>query len=948
MKLKLKIIKRVISLFLAVLLFINPLVVPLVYAEGEATDTPTPTPELFVSPAPTNDLPLIEEPTQAPEEPTPTPQSTINSGDANSSTTNDTTVNTNEDTVNGSITTPDGDCSVPGGQSNCPGDIDIGNDNLASVSGTADSSAGTGENNGSNTDGDVDITTGDATASGQMKSDINSNMVIATGSPTLTPTSTPSAGQSSDQSQTSSDSQGSQPETKELTVTNENDGTVSNTGEVTAKTGNNVASENLGNVDLKTGDALAWANLINLLNMNIVGSNFAVLFIDVKDGSQDIDLNEIWKQLEAQSAANSVFLVGDQSSPNLQLIIQNKNDATLENNLSVCALSGNNLANQNNSASIDTGNATALANITNVVNTNILGSKFLFGIINITGQFKGNLILPRPEMFTGVGNSAIGGANIDFSNQNIARVSDSLSSSASTGDDQAVDNGGSSSVDTGNATSYVNDLSLINFNLFMNNWFYLMINNLGNWNGKTLSWSDPTSVEQQSTPSQTYQVEGGQLPSTEDPKAISEEVPESVFENKNTANICNKVKVLASTGNNQANENANDASIKTGNAKAGLNLINLINLNVLASRWFMSLVNVLGNWNGNAIFAYPDLAVSLSDGPSSVGLGESFAYQLSFNNQGYDDAPDVLLKMQFPKGLTYEGDTSGVSANCSVRECSWHVGNLKKSQAGSFEVKVKLDPNFLSIEETSFFGKLVPKVYAAENSESFIVKALITTSLPESNNANNVSDKTTEVRLPATSGVDVSQSNAVDQRLPKLQISAKNNINDFVYPGDTVTFEILVKNTGEVRSENTYLDHSLYDGLPEDFGQAQIKIGTIEPGKTAKVTFGMVIKEGQNYHNGSYHTQSLAAGFAPNGSKVVSDSVRLDFNIHLKNIASLFEVQAIENHEEEKVLGMATENKCPVAQDNILPFILLFILSSLWIVDRSKRLSHKYLMEQND
>ncbi|MEK7067799.1 MAG: hypothetical protein AAB956_02275, partial [Patescibacteria group bacterium] len=113
---------------------------------------------------------------------------------------------------------------------------------------------------------------------------------------------------------------------------NENNGLVSNKANVSATTGSNFAGENLGNVDLKTGDAVSWVNLLNVLNTNVVDGNFEILTIDVKgDNNDEINLNELWKQLQEKS---------DENSSNFHFVIANNNNAELKNNLNVYALSG--------------------------------------------------------------------------------------------------------------------------------------------------------------------------------------------------------------------------------------------------------------------------------------------------------------------------------------------------------------------------------------------------------------------------------------------------------------------------------------------------------------------------------------------------------------------------------------------------------------------------------
>jgi len=986
----LKKFQKALSLLLAVLILVNPLVVPVAYAEGEndAGATPTPTAEVSPSPAPTDQAPTDRSPTptdQAPSStdssnqgsevtpspspatqtitpspeptqtptppaesenlsPTPTPQSTITTGNADASSQTDTTVNKNQDMVSGDISTPTGSCTPPEGQTNCPNDINISNNNQATVSGATDSLANTGDNQESGSGGDATITTGDATASGQMLNDINSNTVVATPSSTSTPTPTTTLAPESNSSESTPTPTS---EVKNLEINNENDGKVTNGANISANTGGNLASENLGNVDLKTGDALAWLNLINFLNTNIVGSNFEFLVLDVKDDSGEINLNELWKKLQEQSSSDSIFLVGDQSSPNMRLIIRNENKATLENNINVCATTGNNQANQNNSAQVNTGDATALANVTNIVNTNVLGSNFFFGIINITGQFKGNLILPRPERFLGVGSSGVSGTATIFANQNSASVSDTLSSSANTGNNQVNNNGGNNTISTGDANASSRDLSLINLNLYQNDWFYLLMNVLGEWNGKTYSWSNPEVVEKTTGSSQAYEAGGQSSATANSPEVSSTDIGSTLpvdFQNQNTADVRNNVNVSASTGENQANGNANGSSLKTGNAKASLNLLNLINLNILASRWFMGLVNVLGNWSGNMIYAYPDLAVSLSGSPDEVAPGDLFEYTLNFVNQGYDDAGGVTLKMDFPRGLNYEGDDSGIPASCDSQSCRWVVGSLKRDEGGSFKVKVKLDPNFFDLNQVSFWQKIIPQVYAAEEQSSFIVQAEIITSEPESNQDNNISAKQTMVVEKADSSGN-REDNSVDQRQPILEITVKNNVNDFVYLGDTVSFEVTVENKSDVPAYNAVFLQKLYNHVPGDLGTIRIPLGTINPGKKGKLTFGILLKKESTLEAGNYYTLATVEGNAPNGNLVTSNQARTDFKVRLKEISSLLPQSVLAKEwDEESILGASSQ--CPTPSENIFPYVMLFVLSSLWIVEKSRKFSRRLLLKK--
>jgi len=878
--------------------------------------------------------------------------------------------------VNGSLTTPPGTCTPLEGETSCPGDIGIGNSNQANISGTTDSSANTGGNQESGSGGSASIDTGDATASGEMKNDVNGNTVTATESSTLTPTPTctldecasltpsptptlegqPQASQTA--SQTSSGSPGSLEsptptlEVKNLEVNNENNGKVANDADVSAQTGNNMASENVGGVDINTGDALAWANILNLINTNIVGSNFETVFIDINDESNgEVDLNELWKELQKMQGTDNIELTSIAGSKTLRLTIKNSNKADLENKVNVSAGTGGNEANDNASADVNTGDATALANVTNLVNTNLLGSKFFFGVINMFDQYKGNIILPRPERFLSSGSAPEGG-NANFNNQNTATVEDVMKVMADTGNNTANSEEGENSISTGDANAVANNFSLLNLNIFQNDWFYLLLNALGNWQGKIDSWQAPGIVEENDEPVQSFSVGMGTVQGETQPQDVVDESHENNsllnFQNENRASVKNDINVTAATGGNSASGNEKGATIQTGKAKAIANLINLVNLNILGGRWFMGLMNVLGNWSGNLVFAYPDTTVTLS-GPEEVAPNDTFSYSVNYKNQGYDEAQGVVIRFEMPQGLDYQGDTSGLSPACSNQTCSWEIGNLGRDASGSFVIRVKLAPNFFDLQKLSWWEKLIPRAYAAENVGSFVVKVLVETADPESDSQNNSSTKTTSIMVPEIGGGDFNQpsgsNDQLDQRQPILEVTAENNVGEFVYPGDIVTFQITVWNKGEVPAKDAFLTQALYDGVPYGFGKAKIQIGTIDPGRKVKVSFGFKLSDEGILDAGPYHTYAQVFGYAPNGDLVSSNQARTDFNLHLRQIASVFEARAAAE-EEVKVLGV--ESECPKPKDNVLPYVLLLALSSLWIVDRSRKLTEMYLTKKDE
>lgn len=926
-----KIFKRLLAIVVVVFLVLNPLLFPVaVYAQettegGQESTQPTPTPTPTTETSTTN----------SEVTPTPTPQSTITTGDASSSSEVDTTANTNQDTISGEITTPPGDCNPPEGETSCPPGTEITNNNVADVGDSATSSASTGENSISGTSGDASITTGEATASGSIENEVNTNIVE------LEPDQEGEAG-----AEVSED--------PALTVDNQNQATVSAQEDVSASTGENQASGNAGNAEIKTGNALAYGNIFNLINTNIVGTNFVILVLNLVDQAGDIDLNKIWKEILTQEE-NQIFSPLPENSSDLTILVANQNQADLETNLDVEAFSGGNQASGNGGvAIIKTGNATALANVVNLVNTNLLGSVFFLGIINIFDSFTGNLILPRPERFVTnlpppeegqVGATSLeNGGGSSFINQNEAELEGEVSTQASSGENELLGNASGSSLTTGNAKSAAQSFSVANLNVQRNNWFFMAINNLGSWLGYVLGWSAPGAVETTDTESNVYNIgleegvgeQNGQTGS-EIGDGASESIIPLTFINENKAKVKNKISATAQTGQNEASGNQY-ASVETGRATALANLFNLVNLNILGGRWFLGLANILGDWQGNAVFAYPDVQITVDDGQDKVAPGDFLEYTVSFQNQGYDEAQGVVVQLELPAGTSYISDTLGVTPQVLGNTYTFGVGNIPAGMGGSFKVRVEVDENYSGPSEVSFWSKIIPKALAAEEEfkGNLVVNVSIVTQDPESNTGNNSFSDTNQVFAPVSTS---SSSDFIDNPgEPKLEITAWNNVGEFVYPGDTVTFELIVKNTGTGPAYESVLTQKMFDDDPQSLGDVQLNLGKIESGKRVKITFGLALTK--DLPPALYHTVAKVTGKTPKGQEVTSNSAETQFEVWPKG-AIFPQVLAAETQwaGEAKAQGEPVAPSCTLAkpEKDWLPYILVALLATLWLTDWLRR-----------
>jgi hypothetical protein len=941
---------KFVSLVLSFCMVFNPLFVPVVYAQDAESGNEEVVEIVEVVDEQILDEELPEQEEQEQEEEVvggecvdgcndEIVENNIETGDADSNSQIETVVNQNEDIVPGEMES-EGECDLPVGQTTCEEDVIVANENTVEATSSASSDSDTGDNEILHTSNDSSIETGDADSTSDLETQVNTNVVVFddTGVGTTFPEEikTEDEDQSTDSAQLEVNLEGDNG--ADVVVVNDNKAELNNDTSASSDTGENQASGD-EDVSIDTGDAVAVGNNVNLVNTNIVSSEFAVFVENYLDGcNEDIDLNALWQEL-IQTYEEGLYLAGESESNNF--LVSNTNDAQLENNLNVEANTGENTTSGNRSAEIETGDAIALANLVNVVNLNIIGSNFLFPIINIFKEFNGNLVLPTPESFISQANSG-NEDNYLFINNNEAEIDNAVSSYSDTGGNSA-NNNLASTIETGDATSKSNSNTLVNANIVSSSWFHLLVNSLGDWNGFIKSWQDPEAVEQFEEESLELSLQGNELVENEGEKQSSSN-DTAVVLNNNKAQLESTVNAIATTGGNEASNNV-ESEIKTGDATALANLVNLVNINMLGSNWFFGLVNVLGDWNGDIVFAYPDAEVVLTQ----LDQTESnlIDYVLEYRNIGYGDADDVSVSFRLPAGARYISDTSGLQLVRDGDICIWKVGSVAPKDGSSFTITVEIVESEVFEEELSFFEKLIPQAYAAEETQEkdVVFEALITTTDTESNMDNNSSAFTTTIyRLVGeeSTGTQDRENQTeefnfdIDHRQPDLQVSVWNNVNEYVYNGDTVTFEITIENVSDVTSYDTVLYHSLYDGLPEDIGTAIFDVGDLLPGEVKTLSFGMYLSEDQDViWPGNYRTESQAFGFAFDGGEISSNLALSHFTIKGVIVPQVYGAIDMMGGKEGEVL--AVENSCPTLPpqtEDMLPYLLLFMVSSLGLIER--------------
>lgn len=191
-----------------------------------------------------------------------------------------------------------------------------------------------------------------------------------------------------------------------VAVSNNNTAEVENMVAVGADTGGNAATSTDGAL-IDTGNAVADANVVNQVNTNLFGGTSLYILLRVHgDWSGNIfglPPGLAWSQTAAGIEIYSTGEGADTNPPRYQsLTATNDNTASISNNISVYALTGENqVSAEGGDALIETGDAYAAANVVNVANTNVIGQNWMLAVFNIFGNWSGNLSFGRPDLWVG-------------------------------------------------------------------------------------------------------------------------------------------------------------------------------------------------------------------------------------------------------------------------------------------------------------------------------------------------------------------------------------------------------------------------------------------------------------------------------------------------------------------------------------------------------------------
>lgn len=376
---------------------------------------------------------------------------------------------------------------------------------------------------------------------------------------------------------------------------------ISNTLNQTAKSGNAAVTLNTTGGNALSGNATNMANVLNLLMSSAAPlQNGLATFTQNIYGDVQGDILIDPSQLPSSASLSS------NNAPN-NLTINSKATGVINNNITLDSTSGDATVSQNTTGgNATTGNANAVADIMNVINSVIGSGSSFMGTVNIFGNLDGDILMPpdtlnsllasggSPTIVTQGPNSPInseGDNTLNAKLTNNTNINNLVNLSAVTGAAQVSNNTAAGNATTGNAETNLTVLNLTGQQIIGKDAVLVFVNVLGKWVGMIVN--APSGA--------TSAALGGGITTAgpNSPIAINGDSTTNLnYENNSSIN--NNVNASALSGNALVTSNTRAGNAASGNATASVNLLNISSSSLSLSNWLGILfINVFGSWNGS-------------------------------------------------------------------------------------------------------------------------------------------------------------------------------------------------------------------------------------------------------------------------------------------------------------------------------------------------------------
>lgn len=673
------------------------------------------------------------------------------------------------------------------------------------------------------------VTTGDATAVLGAENIVNTNIgdVVPSGADATTTPDTAVV----------SDAAPSDPQN--IVNDSENDARVENEGTTTATTGENAAGS-AGNATIVSGDAVATASVLNLVNTNIFNSTGFIAFLSNLFGSFDsVDLRSLPVYTDDRADSNTCTIFGCGNMMSVNANITSSSTANIFNNIFVRAFSGGNTASTtgNGNGMIDTGDAFASANVVNVANTNIVDSNYMMLVFNNFGDWDGDFIFPSSEFFENKflgsegsvgGNIPITSASTTFDNANAADITTFSTTTAASGDNSAATGDGATTVLSGNSNSTTNVLNHVNNNVYGGSSMAVIFRVHGNWNGSVFSlppgvaWSETENgiafwSEEAGGAGFGMGAGGGSSDLAIADTTTSGATVATDAKNTNSATIKNNVEVYALTGENKVETEGGAATIKTGNAYAGTNVVNVVNTNLFGTNWILAIIDIFGDWTGNISFGQPDLWLGgwIKSANNPLAPHDNLEYHYTIANRGDTDATHVRLTTHVDERLVYLSD-GGTWGSDGIY---WDLGTIPAG--GSVDVMYQ--------------GEV--RGHVPFGTTAFSSSASVAAYEPDANPDDNHEEIGSFAVYNAP--VQTGPAGIYYETMPKLQVVKTNSATTTVAAPGMVDYKLTIYNDSTGSSYNSVLVDTLKDENGNVVYEETWDLGEVLPHEEINVSYSI-------------------------------------------------------------------------------------------------------------
>jgi hypothetical protein len=290
----------------------------------------------------------------------------------------------------------------------------------------------------------------------------------------------------------------------------------------------------------------------------------------------------------------------------------------IQNDIVLDATSGNaNVIGNDHAGNASTGDASALANVINIVSSSIGAQHSFLGVVNIYGNLKGDILVPSSLVDNLFGSNAIGGAGSTNgtggsvpaapSIDDNTSITNNIHLTAASGGADVSNNDHAGDATTGSATTNLTVFNLTGQAVIAKNSLLVFVNVLGKWVGVIIN----------APAGSTAAALSGNLSGNSSGTPATNQQSDGSF--NNTVNITNNITATATSGNAAVTGNDHAGNATSGNATASANILNLVHSSFSLDDWFGVLfINVIGSWLGN--FGITSAAPAVTPAPGGDGV----------------------------------------------------------------------------------------------------------------------------------------------------------------------------------------------------------------------------------------------------------------------------------------------------------------------------------------